>query len=204
MALSGLAAGHSFRGGPLVLGCLIIAAFAYEGAQGFGEERRSGMMELLLTTPLKPWALLRGRLRLLFQNTLPLVGAVMLAGLPDWVGQWVIEESPWYLLTRYAPHNPAFLTAVVCLPAAVMAGVVAMYLALRSEGVIWPIVGGTLAGSLLLELVQILSGFDHAFFGERHSIWRSWGMTLAVALSGCSLFAWLFCRRLARRQFTLA
>ncbi|HSU53886.1 MAG TPA: hypothetical protein VLT36_07515 [Candidatus Dormibacteraeota bacterium] len=82
---------RDFRGIQMLIGWLLIGTLALSTAGSFRRERESGVLELLLVSPLSERTLINGRLRGLWGQFLPSFG--LLLGVWAYLSQWSVEEN---------------------------------------------------------------------------------------------------------------
>jgi ABC-type transport system involved in multi-copper enzyme maturation permease subunit len=128
-----------------LMGWLLVLSVAFSAAGSFRRERETGLLELLLVTPLNEWQIVFGRLRGLWGQFLPSF-ALLLAG-------W----SYLALATTYDNDSPSLIfklaLAFVALP------IIGLYFSLVCRGVIaalvWTLLFGVLLPESLLQLVRV-------------------------------------------------
>jgi ABC-type transport system involved in cytochrome c biogenesis permease component len=154
---------------------------AASAAGSFRRERETGVLELLLVSPMPARAIVWGRLRGLYQQFLPTV-VLLMAG---WLFLMSFPGAVW--------RNAAlvsFLVAVVAVPC------IGLYFSLRARSFL-----GALAGTLSVAFLGpavfgALLGFPYFVSGAS----RATGGTWLLAFLGCAAW-WELVRRLERRQF---
>lgn len=127
------------------MGWLLVLSLAFSAAGSFRRERETGLLELLLVSPLNEWQLVFGRLRGLWGQFLPSIG-LLFAG-------WTYLA----LIVNYDTDSESLMfklgVACVALP------IIGLYFSLVSRGVIaalvWTLLLGVLLPEIALQLVNV-------------------------------------------------
>lgn len=179
----------------------VVVVAAVAGALSFAEERRSGGLELLLTTPLPVRTLLFGRLRVVLRLGWPvLLGVATSTALLHtrlWWMHWPWADPGWL-----AYHAGMLLTA---LPVAGLATCVALWAGLRSRGIVWPALLGIGAAGLLFKFAWLPAvPPPRGWRGPQEADFWVLAAAAVLAVLGAVFFGRLFCRRLEQRRFIVA
>jgi ABC-type transport system involved in multi-copper enzyme maturation permease subunit len=171
---------------------MLAGSMAMSAANSFRRERDSGVMELLLVSPLAERQIIWGRLRGLWSQFLP--AFVLLLGV-------------WYYLSTFLPYENApnpiafFIGCMLCLP------MIGLYFSLRCRHFIAAYLAALAVGLLLPFLIAALFNFiDDAYTpGAGPAPNQDWSLNHAifwqVALAALCLF--YLHRRLKKRNFPL-
>jgi len=193
--LDGSFYGDGFMKVQTVLAWLLMGSMAITAAGSFRRERESGMLELLLVSPLGEWALIAGRLRALWSQFLP-------------VTVLFFAVSVFQAILFGSDESRAFLPYLglvyVTLP------VIGLYFSLARQQFIaalfWTLIfGGMLpfalgASGASAEIINSL--FRAAPYPEDDAGWGFF-LTLALQAGVAAVFALVLRHHLARRKFAL-
>jgi len=194
---------HFFSGGNVtqtVMAWLLAGSMALSAAGSFRRERETGVLELLLVSPLAEGDIVKGRLRGLWGQFLPALGALL--------GLWAYFLTFDFRERNDAPTIWFYGVTFVTLP------IIGLYFSLRCRSFIsafsWTFIVGALLPvtiPVLLALVVWLSGFARLWFLSRawflpHQIGPSiWASFLQIVFA---FFCWNWLhQRLRKRAFPL-
>jgi ABC-type Na+ efflux pump permease subunit len=127
---------------PFGLALLLMASIALSAAASFHRERETGVMELLLVTPLSEGRILLGRLGSLWFQFLPSVAMLL--------GSW------WYLTSAFGREWRVVILLLA--PSYLVLPMVGLYFSLRCRWVVVAWAGTLLTGLLLPWLAAMLPG----------------------------------------------
>lgn len=183
---------RNFSGLQMTMAWLMMGSIAASAAGSFRRERESGVLELLLVTPLSSSHIIGGRLRGLWGQFLPAVAALLII--------WVYFQS---IFRRYDDLGRILFFGVtfVTLP------VIGLYFSLLCRGFITAFLASLSVGVLLPVFLDRLGAFAWwTFFPTNSPLETSFGARPGAVVFQAGLAAGLFYatrRRLEDRQFPL-
>ena len=172
------------------LALLVVASMAASAAGSFRRERESGVLELLLVSPLRHSEIIAGRVRGLWGQFTP--GAVVLV-------------LVWAYCATFEARHASFATFCLFVSTFLTMPVFGLYSSLCCRNFLTALLA-TLAVGLLLPLaVMQLVGANLPGYSYNGDAWLSMAPLAGVAcqLVLCPIWWWLLSRRLTRRSFPL-
>jgi ABC-type transport system involved in multi-copper enzyme maturation permease subunit len=187
------------------LGWLTLGSLAMSAAGSFRRERESGVLELLLVSPLKEWEIIKGRVRGLWAQYAPAMALFVFV---------------WLYVATLTTRGEGVLGPVIYFSATfVLLPIVGLYFSLAKDGFIGALVGTVLIAGIfpfivprLLELavmlLAFLVGMDLSVAWARALLRYEWvNVPLFLTLTVQFALAWRFAHRLhsnlRQRRFKL-
>jgi ABC-type transport system involved in multi-copper enzyme maturation permease subunit len=176
-----------------LLACFLVGSMAMAAAGSFRRERESGLLELLLVSPLREWDIIGGRLRALWGQFLPAVVVFFTAALFQTFAFRTEEPTEWL---------PYFALVYVTIP------VMGLYFSLARRqfmgAFLWTLLfGGFLpfivSSKRLPEVVVDLLGMENDQIHKALFFWAAFAIQSGLAFA----FALILRNHLARRKFAL-
>ena len=171
---------------------LLAGSMAMSAAGSFRRERESGVLELLLVSPLGESQIIAGRLGGLWSQFAPAVGLLL---------------AVWAYLSTFLPRGGGVGTFVFFLAVYVTVPVFGLYFSLRCRDFLTAFLSTVAVGLLLpLILAEVLRAIWWAYVSS--STYFSWRMRPSLLGAVCQMLLALFCwhrlhRRLTKRAFPL-
>jgi ABC-type transport system involved in multi-copper enzyme maturation permease subunit len=180
---------RSFTGLQLFLAWVTLGSLAMSAAGSFRRERETGVLELLLVSPLNEWEILHGRLRGLWGQYLPAMGLVIAVWL--YLGS-LDRDTPFLSLVVF------FTLTFLTLP------VIGLYFSLAKDGFISALVWTILVALVLPAILPLLLGFvAEAWFRSNGPVATPLYASMALELAFGGVFALWLHSNLRRRRFKL-
>jgi ABC-type transport system involved in multi-copper enzyme maturation permease subunit len=171
---------------------LLVGSMAMSAAGSFRRERETGVLELLLVSPLGESQIISGRLRGLLGQFLPVVGLLMVV---------------WAYLSTFLPDRSDVGAAVFFLVAFLTTPVFGLYFSLRCRNFITAFLATVAVGLLLPLFLSALLGVIQWVYASSYAVF-SWEMRPSSRAAICQGLLAVFCwdrlyRRLKQRAFPL-
>jgi hypothetical protein len=175
------------------LAWVLVGSLAISAAGSFRRERESGMLELLLVSPLKEWQVLGGRVRGLWAQFLPAVALLL--------GLW-LYCSTFMETGREWPSILFFAGTFLSLP------VIGLYFSLLKRGFwsafLWTLLVGVALPAYLSEGEQLIQLAVSAPVAQNppQDLWLGW-LFIPVQAAVAGWLAWRLHSDLKRRRFAV-